>query len=200
MPFHTPAMFLPPDVSPTLLLKGVDPVLINLTSFQNVLPSPVSSLLAKYSALSVSWIFSTLLCAYLNLALLSFILSYTGPWCGLPWNFHSWKAILDSSYDSVRNSVHPGTAVKFAQFFLMDYQVIWCPKGLNDTIMQLLSVILYIMGNNAQLYRYDMKNNITCDLCGQGELNYRHLFIECNKVNKFFIDVKQWIAKKLIST
>ncbi len=51
-----------------------------------------------------------------------------------------------------------------------------------------------IMSNNAKLYRYGMKNSNTCALCGQDEENDRHLFIECNKVNKFWIDVKHWTA------
>ncbi len=51
-----------------------------------------------------------------------------------------------------------------------------------------------IMDNNTKLDRNGVKVSNTCDLCGQGEENYRHLFIECNNINKFWIDVKQWIA------
>ncbi len=57
-------------------------------------------------------------------------------------------------------------------------------------------IIHLIIGNNAKAFRYGLEESNICDMCVQGEENYRHLFIECNKGNKFWIDVKQWIAKK----
>ena len=52
------------------------------------------------------------------------------------------------------------------------------------------------MGINSKLYRWGIKNSNACDLCGEYEETYVHLFCSCTKVKSFWIDVKRWITSE----
>ena len=44
-----------------------------------------------------------------------------------------------------------------------------------------------IMGNNKKLFKWGIKNNDKCDLCGKQEETYVHLFCECEKIKPFWL-------------
>ncbi len=51
-----------------------------------------------------------------------------------------------------------------------------------------------IIGINAKLCRWGIKNSNLCDLCKSQEETYDHLFYKCGKVVPFWTSVKAWIS------
>ena len=67
----------------------------------------------------------------------------------------------------------------------------------NAVISMQYKILFNIIPTKEYLFRVKISNNSTCNLCEQAEQTICHLFSECNPVQLFWNQIREWIKSKI---